>query len=320
MGHDRERIKNPLNALIMILNSSWRRKRIGYMCMSSCQSSFDDVPILVLEDMIDFSMYDNTSFMCMKHHASLFYFTKSQYDLLIYVQDDVRVARHIYDNLLLCEEVWILLHGNRYNVPLMFCPGYVTSKGLDYFHKDMNLEKLYEQTNRMVCGDVMGYGGQLMILNRALGVNVFRKDAGYLSANFDDIVWRKVAHKIWVMIPSQFQHVPLVSTWMNKQSKLRCIDYNYWQKPMIRFSDAEHLSKDDKELLACLMQLFWRYVRGRIDDAGSLVAKCSKDLIAVTDTIVRKIKYYVGGERGERLWQGYLSFKSHLHTTNEKTY
>jgi hypothetical protein len=314
MGDDRERIKNPLNALVMILNSSWRRKRIGYICMSSCQSCFDDVPMLVLEDIVDVSMYDNTAFTCLKQHESLFYFIKSSYDLLIYVQDDVRVAKTIYDNLLLCEEIWILLHGNRHNVPLMVCPGYVTSSGYDYFHKDRNLPKLYEQINRMVCGDVMGYGGQLMIVNRALGVRVFSKDAAYLSSYFDDVVWRKVARKVWVMIPSQFQHVPLVSTWMNKQTKLRCIDYNYWQEPIVRFTDTECLSHDDKKSIAYLMQMFWKYTRGQVDDIVPHSFECNQDVIQVADTIVRKVKYYVGGERGETIWHNYLLFKSHLHS------
>ncbi len=62
------------------------------------------------------------------------------------------------------------------------------------------------------------------------------------------------------------------------------------------------------------MQLFWAYTRGRIDYAKSFIGELSKDVVTVADTIVRKVKYYAGGEKGERIWHNYLSFKSHLHS------
>jgi hypothetical protein len=312
MGDDRERIKNPLNALVMILNSSWRRKRIGYISMYSCELRLDDIPIVVLEDIIEPSPYDTMFFASLKHHTSLFWFTKSSYDLLIYVQDDVRLARAIYDNLLLCEEAWMMLHGNRDNVPLMLCPGYVCTKGHNSMHIDRNLPKLYEQVNKLVCGDVMRYGGQVMIVNRALCVRVFENSASVLSKYFDDVIWRSAARKVWVMVPSQFQHINISSTWKARYGNLRCIDYDYWQDPAIRFEDAENMQKHDRETLAQMMQEFWRYARGCGNDVTVSETNYDAQLIEVADRIVRKVEYYVGGEKGERIWHSYLSFKSHL--------
>jgi hypothetical protein len=312
MGHDRERIENPLNALVMILNSSWRRKRIGYISSYSCELCLDDIPIIVLEDMADPSSYDITVFAALKHHTSLFWFTKSSHDLIIYVQDDVRLARAIYDNLLLCEETWMMLHGNRCNVPLMLCPGYVASRGNQPIHIDRNLPKLYEQLSRMVCGDLIRFGGQVMVANRALCVKVLNSNPSFLATNFDDIAWRKVASKVWVMIPSQFQHICINSTWIAKHGNLRCTDYNYWQNPAIRFSDSENMQKHDREMLTRMIQLFWRYVRGSVEYVTESEINCDANLIDVADRIMRKVQYYVGGERGERIWHNYLLFKSLL--------
>jgi hypothetical protein len=312
MGYDRERIKNPLNAIVMILNSSWKRKRIGYVSMSSCESCFDDIPIIVLEDIGDPSSYDNTFFSSLKHHTSLFWFTKSSYDLIIYVQDDVRLAKSIYDNLLLCEETWVILYGNRYDVPLMLCPGYICTKGYNPMHIDRNLPKLYEQVNRMVCGDVMGYGGQVMVANRALCVSVFNKGIGFLSTHFDDLVWRRVAKKVWVIVPSQFQHICITSTWKPRYGSLRSIDYDYLQKTVIRFEDADNMQEHDRKTLTRLIQNFWRYARGYTDDEATSETSYAKNIIEVADRILIKVKHYVGGERGERIWHNYLLFKSRL--------
>jgi hypothetical protein len=99
---------------------------------------------------------------------------------------------------------------------------------------------------------------------------------------------------------------------MSRGNSLRCIDYDYWQHPAIRFEDAYNMQKHDKEVLTKMMQEFWRYARGCSDDVAVPETSYDAHLIEAADRIVRKVEYYVGGEKGERIWHSYLSFKSHL--------
>jgi hypothetical protein len=144
-------------------------------------------------------------------------------DMLLYVQDDVKMSKFFYYRLI-WSEIFIKAWNERNETSYLIVGGWNEyTTGLNAQGRTFGERDVY---------DHWGWGAQLLVLNKMLTMRILNSiDNRTVIA--DDLVARKHAKVVRVLNPSLYQHSAVHSSWIEREYFLRSPSFNFVDKKCV---------------------------------------------------------------------------------------
>jgi hypothetical protein len=144
-------------------------------------------------------------------------------DMLMYIQDDVKMSKFFYYRLL-WSEVFIKAWQERND------RSYLIVGGWNEYTSDLHVEgRVFHEQDIY---DHWGWGGQFLVFNKLLAYKIL-SSGDNLTVFPDDLVTRKHAKVVRVINPSLYQHSAIRSSWMSREQFLRSPSFTFVDKKFL---------------------------------------------------------------------------------------
>jgi hypothetical protein len=263
-------------------------------------------------------------FLSGKCGASRWSYTNNVPDMLMYIQDDIKMSKFFYYRLI-WSDVFIKAWLEKDYASWLIVGGW------NEYTTDLNVQGRVFYENDIY--DHWGWGAQFLVLNKLLAYKIL-SSGDNLTAFPDDLVSRKHAKTVRVLNPSLYQHSAVHSSWLYREQFLRSpsfvfLDKKFLNKPItnnklvpLQYIKATAIAisyldtivvreKDVPDLLPGISIISYviancdipvRITRGNdanfwvinnFDDYNELMSSDSENAVAVINENFAKKKYYL---------------------------